>query len=188
VLCLAGGGGQQAPILAAHGAVVTVFDNSARQLAKEKMVAEREGYEIALVKGDMTRRLPFGDGEFDLVVHPISNCYVENVYHVWRECHRVLKKGGILLAGMDNGINFLFNDYEALMVENQLPYNPLRDKSLAASADDGVQFSHTLAEQIGGQLRAGFRLTDLMDDYDRPGNGKLGEHTPLYMITRAVKD
>ena len=32
VLCLASGGGQQGPILAAAGAVVTVFDNSPGQL------------------------------------------------------------------------------------------------------------------------------------------------------------
>ncbi|MGI6239583.1 MAG: class I SAM-dependent methyltransferase [Christensenellales bacterium] len=189
VLCLAGGGGQQAPIFTALGAACTVLDNSARQLATEKEVAAREGYEIALVKGDMTRTLPFADGSFDLIFHPVSNCYVENVYHVWRECHRVLKRGGILLAGMDNGINFLFNDYDAMKVENRLPYNPLRDQALAArlTPDDGVQFSHTLEEQIGGQLRAGFRLTDIIDDYDRPGAGKLSEYTPLYIATRAVK-
>lgn len=187
VLCLAGGGGQQAPLLAAHGAHITVFDNSARQLATERMVAEREGYDISLIKGDMTRRLPFEDETFELVIHPISNCYVENVQHIWREAYRVLKKGGVLIAGVDNGITFLFNDYEALTVENQLPFNPLRDGT-TVSTDDGVQFSHTLAEQIGGQLRAGFRLTDLLDDYDATGEDRLGKHTPLFIMTRAVKE
>ncbi len=187
VLCLAGGGGQQAPVLAAHGADVTVFDNSARQLQTEGAVAAREGYEIRLIKGDMARRLPFGDGAFDLVVHTISNCYVENVYHVWREAHRVLKKNGVLVSAMDIGINFLFNDYGSLKVENRLPFNPLRDGT-AVSTDDGIQFSHSLAEQIGGQLRAGFRLTDVLDDYDATGEDRLGEHAPLFIMTRAVKD
>lgn len=186
-LCLAGGGGQQAPVLAAHGANVTVFDNSARQLQTEREVAAREGYEIRLIKGDMARRLPFEDGEFDLVIHPISNCYVENVYHVWREAFRVLKKNGVLISAMDNGISFLFNDYESMKVENQLPFNPLRDGT-AVSTEDGVQFSHSLAEQIGGQLRAGFRLSDILDDYDATGADRLGEHVPLFIMTRAVKD
>lgn len=35
VLCLASGGGQQGPILAAAGAHVTVFDNSPQQLAQD---------------------------------------------------------------------------------------------------------------------------------------------------------
>ena len=35
VLCLASGGGQQAPILAAAGATVTVLDNSPKQLERD---------------------------------------------------------------------------------------------------------------------------------------------------------
>ena len=41
VLCLASGGGQQAPVLAAAGANVTSFDNADEQLAKDALVAER---------------------------------------------------------------------------------------------------------------------------------------------------
>jgi ubiquinone/menaquinone biosynthesis C-methylase UbiE len=35
---------------------------------------------------------------------------VEDVFHVWNECFRVLKKGGVLLAGMDNGMDYIFED------------------------------------------------------------------------------
>src|ERR1700743_1079336 len=49
VLCLASGGGQQGPVLAAAGARVTVFDNSPRQLAQDGLVAERDGLTIATV-------------------------------------------------------------------------------------------------------------------------------------------
>src|SRR3954453_11649515 len=49
VLCLAGGGGQQGPILAAAGANVTVLDNSPEQLAQDRGVADREG--LALETG-----------------------------------------------------------------------------------------------------------------------------------------
>src|SRR5919107_5145861 len=43
VLCLASGGGQQAPVLAAAGANVTVLDNSPKQLAQYRLAPEREG-------------------------------------------------------------------------------------------------------------------------------------------------
>ncbi len=43
ILCLASGGGQQAPVLAAAGARVTVLDNSPRQLERDTAVAERDG-------------------------------------------------------------------------------------------------------------------------------------------------
>ena len=72
VLCLAGAGGQQGPILAAAGARVTVFDNSPRQLAQDQLVANREGLEIATVQGDMAKLDAFADQRFDLIFHPCS--------------------------------------------------------------------------------------------------------------------
>jgi SAM-dependent methyltransferase len=159
LLGLASGGGQQMPIFTALGADVTVFDYSDRQLESEKMVSEREGYSINLVKGDMTKRLPFEDNSFDMIFHPVSNSFIEDVEHVWRECFRVLKKGGVLLAGFSNPMVYLFEGDETLdklHVVNKLPYNPLKDcteEELAAIyAADGVQFSHSLETQIGGQL------------------------------------
>lgn len=190
LLGLASGGGQQMPVFAALGADVTVLDYSDKQLENERIVAEREGYPINIIKADMTNRLPFDDETFDIIFHPVSNCYVEDVYHVWNECYRVLKKGGILLAGMDNGINFLFDDIksEPLVCKNKLPFNPLKDKDLyekSIANGDGVQFSHTIEEQIGGQLKAGLTLTNLYEDRD--SYGKLGEYFPQYIATRAVK-
>lgn len=72
VLGLASGGGQQMPIFAAMGCECTVLDYSEAQIASEVMVAKREGYEIRAVRADMTRPLPFEDGAFDLVFHPVS--------------------------------------------------------------------------------------------------------------------
>jgi SAM-dependent methyltransferase len=191
VLGLASGGGQQMPVLAALGASCSVLDYSTRQLESERLVAQREGYAINIVKADMAKRLPFDDASFDLIVHPVSNCYVEDVYHVWNECFRVLKKGGVLLAGMSNGIDYLFDDVkpgEPLVVVNKLPYNPLKNEDQykkSAAIDGSFQFSHTLEEQIGGQLKAGFRLTDLYEDRDRSGG--ISEYCPQYIATRAVK-
>ncbi len=73
VLCLASGGGQQAPVFAAAGARVTVFDNSPAQLAQDRLVAERESLELRTVQGDMRDLSAFADGSFDLVFHPVSN-------------------------------------------------------------------------------------------------------------------
>ena len=192
VLGLASGGGQQMPVFAALGAVCTVLDYSVEQLKSERLVADREGYGIEIIRGDMTQRLPFGDETFDLIFHPVSNCYVEEVKPIWRECYRVLRPSGILLAGMDNAINYLF-DYDAYGDErelvNTLPFNPLKNpeqmKQLEQS-NGGVQFSHTLEEQIGGQLEAGFRLTHLYEDTN--STGRLHElNVPCFLATRAVK-
>lgn len=92
VLGLASGGGQQMPVFAALGADCTVLDYSVKQLESERYVAEREGYDIHIIRGDMTKTLPFEDEAFDLIFHPVSNCYVKDVKGIWKECWRVLKK------------------------------------------------------------------------------------------------
>lgn len=188
VLGLASGGGQQMPIFTALGAKCTVLDYSESQLKSERMVAEREGYEIETVRADMTKPLPFEDESFDLIFHPVSNCYVEDVLPIWKECFRVLKKGGILLSGLDNGFNYLFDENETKVVQ-KLPFNPLKDKELYEASvknDWGIQFSHTIEEQIGGQLKAGFMLTDIYQDTN--GAGRLHEfNVPTFYATRVVK-
>lgn len=188
VLGLASGGGQQMPIFTACGAQCTVLDYSAAQLENEKMVAEREGYSIETVQADMTKPLPFPDERFDLIFHPVSNCYVEDVRPVWRECFRVLKKGGILLSGLDNGINYVYDEGETRLTYT-LPFNPLKDEQLYRDSiqnDWGIQFSHTLEEQIGGQLEAGLRLEAIYEDTN--GSGNLHAHNiPAFFATKSVK-
>lgn len=188
VLGLASGGGQQMPIFAALGAECTVLDYSSRQIESEKMVAQREGYEIRIIQGDMTKPLPFDNEEFDLIFHPVSNCYVEEVKPIWKECYRILKKGGSLLAGLDNGVNYLVDEAEKEIV-NSLPFNPLKNPEQRKQLEDedcGIQFSHTLEEQIGGQLEAGFQLLSVYEDTN--GEGRLHElGIPSFWATCAKK-
>lgn len=188
ILGLASGGGQQMPIFAALGADCTVMDYSKSQLESERLVAQREAYSIELVKGDMTKRFPFEDESFDLIFHPVSNCYVEDVYPIWKECYRVLKKGGILISGLDNGVCFAFND-EGTKMEYPLPFNPLNNKKLyeeSVKKGWGIQFSHTLEEQIGGQLKAGFTLKDIYQDTSGEGNFRK-YNIPTFFATKSIK-
>ena len=76
-----------------------------------------------------------------------------------------------------------------MSIVNEFPFNPLKNPEqmkLLADEDCGVQFSHTLEEQIGGQLEAGFILTHLYEDTN--GSGYLHEkNIPCFFATRAVK-
>jgi SAM-dependent methyltransferase len=189
ILGLASGGGQQMPIFSILGAQCTVLDYSKKQIASEEMVARREGYAIETIRADMTKPLPFANETFDFIFHPVSNCYIEEVLPLWRECYRVLKKGGILMAGLDNGINFIFDDSES-QLKYSLPFNPLKDPRLYddyINMDCGVQFSHTLDEQIRGQIQAGFVIKDLYEDIN--GTGPLHDHgIPTFWATLAAKE
>ena len=188
ILGLASGGGQQMPIMAALGADCTVLDISKEQLESERAVAIREGYPIRIIQGDMTEPFPFGDNTFDMIINPVSNQYIEEVIPVFAECYRVLKPGGFLLCGLDTGIYWIFDNKEEKAVHS-LPFNPLKDKDVYAELmenDMGLQFSHTLEEQIGGQLKAGFRLLDLYEDTN--GAGPLHEkNVPTFIATRSQK-
>ncbi|MBN1776567.1 MAG: class I SAM-dependent methyltransferase [Clostridiales bacterium] len=188
VLGLASGGGQQMPIFAALGAECTVLDYSRKQLESEQMVSEREGYDINLIRADMTKPLPFADESFDLIFHPVSNGYIEDVLHVWRECFRILKPDGRLMAGMGNGFEFV-TDWGKTEIKYSLPYNPLKNKELYEQGlrnNEGVQFSHTLNEQIRGQLHSGFRLIDCYEDVDTQGTSAKF-NIPVYWATLAEK-
>jgi len=189
LLGLASGGGQQMPIFSALGAKCTVLDYSSKQLESEQMVANREGYHINIIKADMTKPLPFLDESFDFIFHPVSNSYIKDVKPVFKECYRILKKGGILVSGLDNGINYLFDDEHESMIIQKLPFDPTKDKNLydkSIKNDWGIQFSHTLEEQLGGQLEAGFILTHLYEDTN--GTGFLHDmNVKTFLATRVIK-
>ncbi len=194
VLCLASGGGQQGPILAAAGANVTVYDNSPAQLARDEEVAQRDGLQLRSVLGDMRDLSLFPDGSFDLIFHPVSNVFIPDVLPVWREAFRVLRRGGVLLAGFNNPVVYIFDldkvDQGELVVAHSLPYADIKDMSadqLRHMQEEGwpYEWSHSLDEQIGGQLAAGFVLTGLYEDIDP--QTILGQTLPTYIATRALK-
>lgn len=192
VLCLASGGGQQGPVLSAAGARVTVFDNSPRQLEQDRMVAEREGLDLTTVEGDMRDLSAFADDSFNLVFHPVSNPFVPEVRPVWQESYRVLRSGGSLLAGFNNPAWYLFDsemeEKGILEVRFSLPFDSRllseEERIRQLGKDSPLEFSHSLEEQIGGQLEAGFYLVGLYEDDE---NTPVGHYMPAYIATRAIK-
>ncbi len=193
VLCLASGGGQQGPIMAAIGAEVTVFDNSLNQLEQDKFVAKREGLEIETVQGDMRDLSVFEDETFDLIIHPWSNCYIDTVFPVWKEAYRVLKKGGTLISGFANPFEYIFdlNELEKgkFVVRHHIPYSDLTSVSEVElkgflEKGEGVCFGHTLEDQIQGQIKAGFLIAGFYEDI---GGSALDKYINTSIATKAIK-
>jgi SAM-dependent methyltransferase len=196
VLCLASGGGQQGPLLAAAGANVTVFDNSPAQLAQDRMVAERDGLAIRTVQGDMADLSVFADESFDLVFNPVSTPFVPDVRAVWRESARVLRRGGALLAGIDQPHVYCLEQRDGqqgekeLVVRHALPYSDLTSideetRQRLYGAGRPIEFSHTFSDQLGGMLAAGLHITGLFEDVD-PGD-LISRFMPTFMAIRAIK-
>jgi SAM-dependent methyltransferase len=194
VLGLASGGGQQGPVLAALGANVTVFDNSPSQLKQDQLVAERETLQLKTVEGDAADLSMFANESFDLIFNPVSTVFMPNVRIVWRECSRVLRRGGILMTGSMNPVHYIFDLFKAdegiLEVAHSIPYSDLtslleEDREEYLSRGLPLEFGHSLTDLLGGQCAAGLVITDLYEDYmlDSP----VHNYHPSYIATRAIK-
>ena len=194
VLCLASGGGQQGPVLAALGANVTVFDNSPAQLKQDQLVAEREALALRTLEGDAADLSVFADESFDLVFNPCSTVFMPDVRAVWRECARVLRRGGILMTGSMNPVHYIFDlfkmDEGVLEVAHAIPYSDLTSlpkEDLDEQIEKGlpVEFGHSLTDLLGGQCSAGLVITDMYEDHML--ESPLHNYHPSYIATRAVK-
>lgn len=190
VLGLASGGGQQGPVLATLGAEVTIFDNSEKQLLQDKTISDKFDLGIKIIQGDMKDLSVFTENSFDLIFNPCSIVFVDNVNPVWKECCRVLKPGGILMTGLINPLAFQI-DEESLKLIYKEPFSdlhslPKEELEKLKEDNEALVFGHSLTDQIGGQLAAGFNLTDMFED-NWGGENKFDEFFPAFIATRAVK-
>jgi SAM-dependent methyltransferase len=195
VLALASGGGQQGPILAAAGGRVTVFDNSPRQLERDRAVAEREGLPLTTVQGDMADLSCFSSESFDLIVHPCSNCFVPEVRPVWREAFRVLRRGGALLSGFGDPVLYaidpVLEKQGIAQLKHTIPYSALDGRAAeelrrCIDAGEPLVFGHTLEDQIGGQTDAGFLIAGFYGD-THVEEDVVSSFMPCFYATRAIK-
>jgi len=193
VLCLACGGGQQGPILAATGADVTVLDNSPKQLERDRMVAQREGLSLQTELGDMRDLSRFSGESFDVIL-VTGSCFVDDITVVWKEVSRILKRSGILIAGCSNPIEYIF-DLKAwntgqLVVRHKIPYSDVVDLSeeerndLVVANDEPLCVGHSLHDLIQGQIDVGLAIVGFYEDKN---GGPLDAYIDSSFVTKAVK-
>lgn len=198
ILCLASAGGQQAPVLAAAGADVTVFDLSEQQLAQDKQVAIRDNLRLEAVQGDMRDLHMFADASFDLIFHPISNLYIPDVTPVWRECYRVLKKDGRLLSSFFNPIVFVgdrdtkFSEQGLIKPAYKMPFSELENLDqqqvlLKQKNQEAFVFGHSLTDLIGGQISEGFNIAGFLEDWQPNPRFVIDNYLPTFLATLAIK-
>ena len=181
ILCLAGAGGLQAPLLANAGAKVTIIDISTKMLDKDIHMAKKYDLDMRFEHGNMTDLSRFENESFDYIINPASLFYVPSVQPVFKECYRVLKQGGTLILAAPNPIayvcDYVDDDnggyYKAV---NRMPY------SSAEQPDQGdwIEFGHTMADYIGGQIACGFVITGYVEEQQE-------DITDLSFMTKATK-
>lgn len=181
VLCLAGAGGLQAPLLACAGAEVTVLDISDKMLDKDRAIAKAEDLQIRIEKGNMCDLSRFAEGSFDYILNPPSLMYVPDVRPVFQECYRVLKEGGVFIMMAPNPVNYLCDFIEDekggyYKAVNRMPY-------CSADSDpssDWIEYGHTMESYIGGLIDCGFVINGYVEC-------QMEDITELHFMTRAIK-
>jgi len=175
VLCLAAGGGKHGPLYAAAGAHVTVVDIAPAMLELDRRVARERRLQVEIVEGSMDDLSMLGPARFDLVIHPVSTCYVPDVARVFREVARITKPGGgyvsqhkapaSLQASLDPGAA---GRYE--LVHPQGMIDPLPPAGPSRLREPGThEFIHPLSVILGGICAAGFMIEDVCEpDHSRP--------------------
>lgn len=190
LLCLGAGGGRHGPLLARAGASVTVVDFSERQLDHDRRAAEAHRLDLRTLCAsiDDLRALPASS--FDIVIQPVSACYVPDVERVYAEVARVLRPGGLYVMQHKQPASLQVGDDGKIAVASidgaRLP------ASTAAHRESGTtEYLHPLEALLGGLCRAGFVIEDVVeppraDALAPPGSsGQRAWFLPPYLKVKA---
>lgn len=173
VLCLAAGGGKHGPLYAAAGARVTVVDLSPAMLELDRAVARERGIDLEIVQGSMDDLRMLPEGRFDLVIHPVSTCYLPDAEPVFREVARVTKGGGLYVSQHKSPASLQAaqrgHGYEVRIPQGHA--GPLPAEPPSRLRETGTQeFVHSLTTLVGGICRAGFLIEDVCEpDHTQAG-------------------
>ena len=172
VLCLAAGGGRQGPLYAAAGATVTVVDISDAMLERDRKVAHELNYNLQTVKASMDRLTGIADNSFDIVIHPVSTCYVPNIAAAFSEVARVIRAGGTYISqhktptSLQTGLKPGPNSRAAYPIVNEYysskPLPPVAEVNLIREPGT-YEYIHRWEQIVGGMCRTGFTIEDLTE-------------------------
>lgn len=168
VLCLAAGGGSQSILYAAAGAEVTVVDISPEQLVLDRQAAAERGLRVRTVEASMDDLSALADAQFEIIIHPVSTCYVPDVRPVFQEAARMLVAGGLYISQHKTPQSLQASQKPgARSYELLEPYyrsGPLPPVVGSRLREEGtLEFLHRWEEIIGGICRAGFSIEDLIE-------------------------
>lgn len=169
VLCLAAGGGKHGPLYAAAGARVTVLDVSPAMLALDRAVARERRIDLEIIEGSMDDLSMFATARFDLVIHPVSTCYLPDVSMVFREVARVTRASGLYVSQHKSPVSLqagiVPNDRGRYELEHaQQPGVPLPAVPPSRLREAGTrEYVHSLDSLFGGICRAGFTIEDVAE-------------------------
>ena len=182
VLCLAAGGGRQSALYASAGGIVTVVDISQAMLELDRQVAAERGLNVRAIEASMDDLSPLAAASFDVVIHPVSTCYVPDVRPVFREVARVIAPGGIYVSQHKQPVSLQAEvkpqSQGYALSEPYYREGPLPPVAGSLHREVGtMEYLHRWDQLIGEMCRAGFVIEDLSEPYH---GGKTEPETGSY--------
>ena len=175
VLCLAAGGGKHGPLYAAAGARVTVIDLSSAMLDLDRQVARERRIDMEILQGSMDDLSMLAAARYDLVIHPVSTCYVPDVRRVFTEVARITKPGGRYVSQHKTPASLQASAEPTAggryaLTRPQTSGEPLPPEPPSRLRETGTQeFIHSLTSLLGGICAAGFTIEDVCEpDHTAP--------------------
>lgn len=188
VLCLGAGGGRHGPLLARAGARVTVVDISEAQLDHDRRAAGSAGLTLQTICASLDDLHELDEASCDVVVQPVSACYLPDLSRMHQEIARVLRPGGLYLAQHKQPASTQAEaqptDGGYLVRVRSSEHAPLPDRVGVAHREPGTaEYLHTLETLVGGLCRAGFVVCDLQEPViaDAFAPSASAEHRALYL-------
>ncbi len=168
LLCLGAGGGRQSALYASAGAHVTVVDISPAMLELDRQVATERRLDIRTVEASLDQLAMFRPGEFEIVIQPVSTCYVPDIVVAYREVARVTAAGGIYISQHKTPASLQADtqrsEFGYELIEPYYRQGPLPPVAGSRHREEGtLEFLHRWEDLVGGLCRSGFVVEDLTE-------------------------
>jgi ubiquinone/menaquinone biosynthesis C-methylase UbiE len=173
------------------------LDISPAMLERDREAARRFGMKFRIVEGTMSDLGMFQEGEFDLVAHPVSTCYVRDPALVYHQVARVLRAGGLYVSQHKQPVNV----QASLQPRDGLYVLETEIGVAAKSVNAGetswlrepntIEYAHSLESLVGGICRAGMVIEDISEpEHANPSgpSGSMGHRSrfaPPYLRIKA---
>ena len=194
VLELGCGGAQTSIAFAKQGAHAIGVDASGEQLGFARRLCEREGVKVELHHGDLADLAFLRADSIDLVFSAGAFGFVDDLNRVFRQVHRVLRRGAPFVFSLPHPAWRLVDpDDEGPLLVRRSYF----DRSPIDREIDGIAFTdhhHTVGDIFAGLTRTNFRVDTVLE----PEPDSKGPHSwfwretfpyvPRTLIIRARKE
>lgn len=197
VLCLAAGGGWHGPLFASLGAEVTVVDISGEMLELDRKICAARNLSLKPVQTSMDDLSMFTDRSFQIVVQPVSSCYLPDPGKMYQEIARVSAPRGLYISQHKQPSSLQGSalpgpgGYTLVHSYLQKGALPAEIGGVQHREAGALEFIHPWEQLLGGMCRSGFVIEDLVeprhaDPAAAPGSfGQRSSYLPPYVTVKA---